>query len=190
MTRWSGWLLVLFIAGCSSVPTGQLALRPSSAEQKPFVLNGRISIRHDGGRSSANIRWTHHAEADEILLMAPLGYTVARIRSDTQLVILDTADKHYTAHNTGELTENVLGWYLPLAGLRYWVLALPEPDGKAIIEHDALGQTSFIQQDGWKIHYTRYAAPAPDSLPVRITAQREGLELQLVIDQWEIHSIP
>ena len=187
MIRWLGWLLVLSIAGCSSVPTGQLTLRPSSAEQSPFVLNGRISVKHDGERSSANIRWTHHAEEDDILLMAPLGYTVARIRSDKQLVILDTADKHYTAHSTGELTENVLGWSLPLAGLRYWVLALPEPDGKAIIEHDAHGQTSSIQQDGWEIHYARYAAPTPDSLPVRITAQREGLELQLVIDQWEIH---
>ena len=187
MTRWLEFLLVLFVAGCASAPSGQLALRPPLAEQQPFVLNGRISVKHDGERSSANIRWTHHAEEDDILLMAPLGYTVARIRSGRQSVMLDTADKQYTARNTGELTENVLGWYLPLAGLRYWVLALPEPDGKAIIEHDAHGQTRSIQQDGWEIHYTRYAAPASDSLPLRITAQREGLELQLVIDQWEIH---
>ena len=187
MTRWLVFLLVLFIAGCSSVPTGQLTLHPHSAEQSSFMLNGRISVKHDGERSSANIRWTHHAEDDDILLMAPLGYTVARIRSDKQSVKLDTADNQYTAHNTGELTENVLGWNLPLAGLRYWVLALPEPDGKAIIEHDVHGQINSIQQDGWELHYTRYAAQTPDSLPLRITAQREGLEIQLVIDQWEIH---
>lgn len=187
MTRWIGLFLVLFIAGCSSVPNGQLLLRPPSAEQNPFVLNGRISVKHDGERTSANIRWVHHAENDDILLLAPLGYTVARIQSGKHLVTLDTADKHYTAHSTEELTQNVLGWDLPLAGLRYWVLALPAPDGKAIIEQDAHGQISSIQQEGWEIHYTRYAAPNPDSLPLRIAAQRDGLELQLVIDQWEIH---
>jgi outer membrane lipoprotein LolB len=162
-------------------------LRPAEAEQKSFVLNGRIAIRHDGDRSSANIRWTHRAENDDILLLAPFGQTVAHIHSDAQEVVLDTADKHYTAQNTEELTQQVLGWHLPLAGLRYWVLALAAPESKASIEHDANGQVSIMQQDDWKISYTRYAAQTPDSLPLRINLQHEGLELQLLIDEWEIH---
>jgi outer membrane lipoprotein LolB len=159
-------------------------LRPAEAEQKSFVLNGRIAIRHDGDRSSANIRWTHRAENDDILLLAPFGQTVAHIHSDAQEVVLDTADKHYTAQNTEELTQQVLGWHLPLAGLRYWVLALAAPESKASIEHDANGQVSIMQQDDWKISYTRYAAQTPDSLPLRINLQHEGLELQLLIDEW------
>ena len=181
-------LLSLLLAGCASVPPApQSVLRPAEAEQKSFVLNGRIAIRHDGDRSSANIRWTHRAENDDILLLAPFGQTVAHIHSDAQEVVLDTADKHYTAQNTEELTQQVLGWHLPLAGLRYWVLALAAPESKASIEHDANGQVSIMQQDDWKISYTRYAAQTPDSLPLRINLQHEGLELQLLIDEWEIH---
>ncbi len=179
-------LLALLLGGCVSAPPSQPTLRPLSAEQKPFVLSGRIAVKHDGKRSSANLRWTHHAEDDDLLLLAPFGQTVARIHSDTHEVVLDTADKHYTAQNTEELTEQVLGWHLPLSGLCYWVLALPAPESKASIEHDANGQISILQQDGWEIHYTRYAATTPDSLPLRISVQREGLELQLVIDEWEI----
>jgi outer membrane lipoprotein LolB len=180
-------LLSLLLVGCASAPpAAQSVSRPAGAEQKPFVLNGRIAVKHDGDRSSANIRWTHRAEDDDILLLAPFGQTVAHIHSDAQKVMLDTADRHYTAQDTEELTQQVLGWHLPLAGLRYWVLALAAPESKASIEHDANGQVSTMQQDGWKINYTRYAAQTPDSLPLRISLQREGMELQLLIDEWEI----
>jgi len=181
-------LLLLLLAGCASVPPATPSVtRPAGAEQMPFVLNGRIAVKHNGERSSANIRWTHHGEDDNILLMAPFGQTVARIHSDAQEVVLDTADKQYIAQDTEDLTQRVLGWHFPLAGLRYWVLALPAPESKSDIEHDANGQISVIQQDGWKISYTRYAAPSPDSLPLRINLQREGMELQLLIDAWEIN---
>ena len=179
--------LLLLLTGCASVPsTLQPVVRPAEAEQKPFVLNGRISVKHDGDRSSANIRWTHRVEDDDILLLAPLGQTMAHIHSDAQKAILDTADKHYTAQDTEELTQQVLGWHLPLAGLRYWVLALPAPASQATIERDANGQASLMRQDGWEIRYTRYAAPSADSLPLRMSLQREGMELQLLIDEWEI----
>ena len=170
----------------SAPPAPQPVVRPAEAEQKPFVLNGRIAVKHDGERSSANMRWAHRAEDDDILLLAPLGQTVAHIHSNAQEAMLDTADKHYSAQDTGELTQQVLGWHLPLAGLRYWVLALPAPESKARIEHDANGQVSVMQQDGWKISYSRYAAQTPDGLPLRMNLQRDGMELQLLIDEWEI----
>ncbi|MEJ1958122.1 MAG: lipoprotein insertase outer membrane protein LolB [Nitrosomonadales bacterium] len=156
------------------------------AAQKDFVLSGRISVRHEGDRSSATIRWTHRADDDEILLLAPFGQTVARIHKDSREVVLDTADKHYTAKDAGELTQQVLGWRLPLAGLRYWVLALPAPESQSRIEHDANGLATSLEQDGWKISYTRYTSTTPDSLPLRLSLQREGMYLQLIIDEWEI----
>jgi outer membrane lipoprotein LolB len=180
-------LFSLLLAGCvSAPPTPQPVVRPAEAEQKPFVLNGRISIQHDGDRSSANIRWAHRAEDDDILLLTPLGQTVAHIHSDVREAVLDTADKHYTAQDTEKLTQQVLGWHLPLAGLRYWVLALPAPESKARTEHDTNGQVSVMRQDDWKISYSRYAAQTSDSLPLRMSLQRDGMELQLLIDEWEI----
>jgi len=128
----------------------------------------------------------HRAEADEILLLAPLGQTMARIRSDMQGATMDMPFKHYVAKDADELTQQVLGWGLPLSGLRYWVLALPAPKGTFDIEHDANGQVKLLSQDGWVIRYTRYAAQTPDSLPLRLAMQRDGLEIQLLIDEWEI----
>jgi len=180
-------LLALLLSGCASTPpVTQAEQRPADADQKPFVLNGRIAIKHDRDRSSANIRWAHRSEDDDILLLTPFGQTVAHIHSNAQEVVLDTADKHYTAQNTEELILQVLGWHLPMAGLRYWVLAMPAPESQASIGHDANGQISNMQQNGWEINYIRYAAQTQNSLPLRINLQREGMELQLLIDEWEI----
>lgn len=180
-------VVVCILAGCAFAPqTPQPVVRPAQVEQIAFALSGRIAVKHDGERSSSNVRWTHRPAEDEILLLAPLGQTVARIHRDAGGVVLDTSDKHYDAQDTEELTQRALGWHLPLAGLQYWALALPAPGSKADVERDANGQISVMHQDGWAIRYTRYAAQTPDSLPLRVSLQREGMELQLLIDEWEI----
>ncbi len=181
------WLLPLWLLGCASAPPApQSVTRPAQAEHAPFVIAGRIAVKHNGERSSATLRWTHSAETDEILLFAPLGQTVARIHRDGHGVVLDTSDKHYVAQDAEELTQQALGWRLPLSGLQYWVLALPAPVGVYDIERDASGQISVLRQGGWTISYTRYATPAADSLPLRLTLQREELEIQLRIDEWSM----
>ena len=123
---------------------------------------------------------------DDILLLAPLGQTVARVHSDTQGVLLETSGKSYFEQNAETLTERVLGWHLPLSGLRYWVMALPAKGTLAVIERAENGQIKVLRQDGWEINYTRYSAETPDSLPLRLTLQRDGMELKLLIDEWEI----
>lgn len=187
MFRFFLLLLPLGLPGCASAPPApQSVTRPAQAEHAPFVMSGRIAVKHNGERSSAAIRWTHNAEEDEILLFAPLGQTVARIHRAGQHVMLDTPDKHYAAQDAEELTQQVLGWRLPLSGLEYWILALPAPAGTFGIESDANGQVSMLRQNGWTVSYTRYATSAPDSLPLRLALQREELEIQLLIDEWEM----
>ena len=179
--------VLLLLAGCATqlLPSQPVA-RPAEAETRPFVLTGRIAVKYDGERSSAGVRWAHQTAEDEVLLLAPLGQTVARIRRDAQGVALDTSDKHYAAQDVEELTHQVLGWQLPLGGLRNWVLALPAAQSTASVERDANGQISVMRQDGWVIRYTRYATQAADSLPLRMSLQQEGIEIQLLIDEWEI----
>ncbi|MDO8413620.1 MAG: lipoprotein insertase outer membrane protein LolB [Gallionellaceae bacterium] len=152
----------------------------------PFLINGRIAIQHNKQRHSATLRWAHNAQEDEILLFAPLGQTVARIQRNAVEVMLDTSDQHYVAHDAEELTQQALGWRLPLAGLQYWILALPAPGAAYTTERDANGQTSVLYQDGWTVRYPRYATTALDSLPLHLVLQREELEIRLLIDGWEI----
>jgi outer membrane lipoprotein LolB len=177
---------MLALGACATTPVTSVLHRPAQAELVPFAFNGRVATKHNGERTSAGVRWTHRGVEDEILLLAPLGQTVARIFSDAQGVLLEASGKQYFEQDAETLTERVLGWHLPLAGMRYWVLALPAGGTAAVIERAENGQVSVLRQDGWEIKYTRYAAETPESLPLRLTLQRNGMEMQLLIDEWEM----
>jgi len=83
------------------------------------------------------------------------------------------------------LTERVLGWELPLSGLSYWIIGLPDNTTPADIQRNAHGQISVLRQDGWEIIYPRYASPAADSLPLRLELQRGQLLIKILIDEWK-----
>lgn len=175
-------LMALLLTGCATAPVA--VQRPAQADA-PFAFNGRVAVKQGELRDSAGMRWVHRAAEDEILLLAPLGQTVARIHRDGSEVTLEASGKHYTAQDMETLMQQVLGWQLPLSGLRHWVTALPAPDGESSIERDANGQVSLLRQQGWEIAYTRYAATTVDALPLRLNLKRDGMEVLLLIDEWE-----
>ncbi len=176
------FLLLVFLTGCASVP---VAVQRAPQADAPFAFNGRVAAKQGEQRNSAGVRWVHRADEDEILLLAPLGQTIARIHRDVLEVTLDASGKHYTAQDMEALMQQVLGWRLPLSGLRHWVTALPAPDSESHIERGTNGQVSVMRQQGWEICYLRYAETTPDALPLRMNLQRDDVEVLLLIDEWE-----
>ncbi len=185
--RWKDVLLACMLSGCALLPSAPApAVRPAQPESAPFALNGRISVSHHGTRNSAGLRWMHTAQSDEILLLAPLGQTAARVYRDARNATLDDGDKHYQAGDAETLMQQVLGWYLPLGGLHHWVLGLAETENPAQVERNGNGQIGVLRQDGWEIHYLHHSTERRDSLPTRLQLSRDGLQIQLLIDEWEL----
>jgi outer membrane lipoprotein LolB len=170
------------LSGCAmmSAPPATV-VPPAQPEFVPFAMNGRVSIKHGGERHSAGLRWIHLAGSDEILLLAPLGQTAARVYRDNGNATLDSDGRHYQAGDVETLMEQALGWHLPLNGLHHWVLGQPAADGAADIERDADGRISLLTQDGWEVRYLRYA----DTLPSRMQMNRDDLQVLLLIDEWD-----
>ena len=174
-------ILLLLLSGCASQPA---AIRPVQPESASFAMNGRISIKHNGTRDSAGLRWVHHAQSDEILLLTPLGQTAARIYRDDSQATLDNGDKHYSDADVESLMMQVLGWRLQLDGLHRWILGMAAENG-ALLERDGLGRLTALHQDGWEVRYQKYAYDKADSLPTRLQLSRENLQVVLLIDEWE-----
>jgi outer membrane lipoprotein LolB len=183
--RVSGLIGLILLAGCAAIPPAPPINQPAQLESAPFALNGRIAVNQQGTRHSAGLRWTHQTQTDEILLLAPLGKTLARAYRDAQQATLEQGGKHYQAENVEALMQQVLGWHLPLNGLHYWVLGLPAADSQAHIERDERGQIILLQQDGWSVRYLRYGGTNANSLPTRLQLTRDGLQVQLLIDEWQ-----
>lgn len=178
--------LAVLLGGCALLsPKPVPVARPAEVASAPFALNGRIAIEHRGKHHSAGLRWTHLAGSDEILLLAPLGQTAARVYRDAQQATLDDGDGHHQAVDAETLMEQVLGWHLPLSGLHQWVLGMPDGDGPAQVERDGDGRITVLHQAGWEVRYLRYADTSPGSLPSRLQLHHEDLQIQLLVDEWD-----
>jgi outer membrane lipoprotein LolB len=167
-------VLFSLLAACAQLETRA----PGNVE---FDLSGRIAARHANESFSGNLAWRHAAEHDELLLSTPLGQGVARIVRDGNSVTLTTAEpREYKAADAESLTEQALGFRLPLAGLADWVRARPSPESPAKVEKSADGRVQVLEQQGWKIEYQEYAGERPS----RMRLLYPGIELRLVISNW------
>ena len=175
------WVLFVLLSGCAALPD----LLPGTTLHE-FELDGRAAVRYGGEGASTRIAWRHGAAVDDLLITGPLGQGIARIRRRGEDVQLTTADgREYRAGDAEALTESVLGWRLPLAGLPDWVRGRPARDRPARIERDEQGRIRELEQDQWRIEYQAWNGP----LPSRMTLVREGargtVERRMIIDQWK-----
>jgi outer membrane lipoprotein LolB len=167
--------LALFLAACAAPQFRH------SPENVVFELTGRIAVKYRDDAASGNIAWRHSADTDEMLLTSPFGAGLGRIVRTRDLVTLTTSEGHdVSARDAEALTEQVLGFRIPLAGLADWVRGRPGP-GEAAVRKDAGGRVAEIDQSGWKIEYLAWEG----ELPQRLRLAYPGVELRLAISEWK-----
>lgn len=153
------------------------------ARDVQFELSGRIAMRYRNEAGSGNLAWRHAAESDELLLTSPIGQGVARIVRSGKEIVLTTQDgQELRATDAEALTEQALGFRIPLAGLTDWVRgrAGKEPPPESM-RRDAEGRLAELSQAGWTIEYQAYEG----SLPSRLRLLYPGIELRLAITEWK-----
>ena len=97
-------------------------------------------------------------------------------------VVLTTAEpREYRAPDVESLTEQALGFRLPLRGLADWVRARPAPEAPAKVDKGGDGRISAIEQSGWRIEYQAYEGERPS----RLRLLYPGIDLRLAISEWK-----
>jgi outer membrane lipoprotein LolB len=179
-------LAVLSLSGCASLLPGPQA----GARAQPFDVLGRVLVNYQGNGLTANVRWLHGANADEIWLMTPTGQALAHIREDGDGALLTTAEqKQYRALRVESLTQQALGWALPAGHLQHWLRGVAAPDKPVeITERDAAGKIRQLTQNGWRVTFDYYAAAENGGLPRRLEVVGAAQTIRLVIDTWRTES--
>jgi outer membrane lipoprotein LolB len=175
--------VLIALAGCATVAPPP---PPATEVVEAFHLLGRISVRYGNDGFSGSLDWRHGPDRDEVLILSPLGQGVAQLVRNETGVTLTTSDQQvFRADDAESLTEQVLGWRLPLSGLPHWVQGRPAAGSAAETRRDADGLTDRIVQDGWQVEYAGYKAFAAGTLPSRVFMDSPDLRLKLVIDEWQ-----
>lgn len=184
--------LSLLLAGCAQWP-GFAPAEPRpvlalSVAPEVFRLEGRVSVKAGEESFSGGLAWRRAGASEELLLNTPLGQGVAELRGDPEGVTLtDAKGRQFRAVDADTLVREALGLELPLKGLVWWVVGHPRPGAAYRAEADDAGRLGALEQDDWRIEFSRYAEQGRATLPGKLVARRgEQLEVRLVVDTWEL----
>jgi outer membrane lipoprotein LolB len=146
-----------------------------------FDLAGRLAVRYGEEAFSGNLAWRHAASSDEMLLTNSLGAGVARLVRNGEGIVLTTAEpREYRGQDAEALTEEVLGFRLPVTGLADWVRGKPAERYPARMQRGEDGRLLSLEQAGWRVEYLEYRG----GLPSRLRLTYPGIDLRLAISRW------
>ena len=132
-------LAILLAGACAQLQTQV----PDDVE---FDLSGRLAARYGAEAFSGNIAWRHARSADEMLISSSLGAGVARIVREGDSIVLTTAEpREHRARDAEALTEEVLGFRLPLSGLADWVRGRASAEKEANTQYDGEGRLRSLE---------------------------------------------
>jgi outer membrane lipoprotein LolB len=188
-------LALTLLSGCATPPTlspeavSAWTTRQSTLKQlTTWQADGRIGVISGQDGWHASFQWAQRDSGYRIDLIGPLGQGRVIIENEGWEVRIQTQDgQNWTAPDADDLLEQSLGVRLPVNGLRYWVRGLPEPGSTPVLQTDANGRLTRLEQNGWVIEYPAYTPTALLNLdlPERIVARRPDLSVKLVIEQWK-----
>jgi outer membrane lipoprotein LolB len=184
------------LAGCQTAPPRGPVTGPGAEAPWPeqyaalenfssYNLTGRVAVAANGQGFSASLRYAQLPKRSDLALDGPLGIGGLRVALAGEEIEISTSrgERLDGVAARAEL-ERRLGFALPLAELRWWLLGVPAP-GEAALNRDAgSGEIRDFTQDGWHVSIETRAPGLGFSLPKRLTAEREGARLKLLVESW------
>jgi outer membrane lipoprotein LolB len=177
--------LLAALAGCASTRSAQ-GLPASNVSIGAFALKGRVAVKLDDSGYTASLRWRHSETRDTLRLLSSLGSVLGEIEADSSGATLTTGDKKvYRSNDAQSLTREVLGWDLPLSGLRHWVIGRADPASPVQAEdRDGNQRLKSLMQNDWRIAYLEYFGDS--AMPARLSLVYDRLKLRLIVERWEL----
>ena len=184
--------LTIALAGCRTLPP-PVRLVPDPVARRALVsladwhAIGRVAVRSGSEGFSASFDWREVDGRGELGVRGPFGAGAVHISlTDERIQIesgkeasidvnapFDTLDPVLTAH---------LGFPLPLASLRYWLLGVPAPG----VPSDGSG--AEFEQAGWHVAVTAFVTVpgGPGPLPARLVLTRAATRIRVIVDRWTL----
>jgi len=184
------------LAGCRTAPPAAIVgpgadapwpqQRAALEKLERYSLNGRVAVAANGQGFSASLRYEQMPRSSNLALDGPLGIGGLRVLLEgEELQIATSRGEKLDGEAARAELERRLGFALPLAELRWWLLGIPAPGETAVNQDAGTGEIHDFMQAGWRVSINSRAAGLGFSLPQRLTAEREGARLKLLVERWQ-----
>ena len=173
--------LVTLLTGCAT----PILAPPDRA------YSGRFAVTTALGEQRENVSGRFHLEIrgsqQTVELASPLGTTVARVEIEPGGARATGAQmQEVRGADADTLTQQLLGWPLPVSGLVDWIEGRPVPTRVARVEREG-GRVVLVEQDGWTIRLPEYseatARPRRLVLERPAAANTPSVVLRLIVDE-------
>ncbi len=190
--------LLAFASGCVLVPpastpppTVQPVDNPAAAWRdrqaalnyiKAWTVQARMAA--EGRGWSGSLWWQQQGEYLDLRVSGPLGVGGVRARGTLSRVEVQTGNERFSTDDPEAVFRERVGWPLPVRGLRWWALGLPDPLTRARTELDPRGRLSRLEQHGWRVDYPEYQSASSVEVPRRLLLTNGEISIRVVIDSW------
>lgn len=141
--------LLSLLTACAQIPTptAHNTTWQTHRTVPEFDATGRIAIRTPEHGHQANFSWTRTAHIQNIDIRLPIGGSIGQLCADRQGAQLTTYNGQiHRAENLADLTQNLLGYALPIADLDHWINGQIIPN-----EAHSITAEGHLKQSGWTI---------------------------------------
>lgn len=186
--RLSCLFAAVLLSGCAAAPHA-----PVAAYREAIDLSGRLTVNYRKDASpeslSGAFTWSQTPARIDVSLASPLGQTIAQISvTASEATLIQAGQAPRVARDVDTLTEQALGWSLPVSGLRDWLQGYAtDQNGKRFAASPA--NDSVTTRDGWRLRFVAWQdETAAHPVPRRIDAERSAsatsdeLAIRIVID--------
>ncbi len=161
------------------------------AKVKSWDLHARAAIFVEDEVHNFGLNWRRNADEFLMILEAPFGQGAIRLESNPKAglaVKLSLPDGRVVYANTAEAAlERVVGWQIPVSGLKSWIRGIPQNGTRFSHELNGDGRLKSLHQNDWRINYLDYFEfkALSKGLPRKMYLKHDKLALKIVIEHWQ-----
>lgn len=151
-----------------------------------WKMEGRIAATRGQEGGNASFVWNQAGDHYQIRFFGPFGAGSIYVSGSPKSVsMVDGDGKKHQAQTPEELMQKVAGWQLPITGIRYWILGVPNPKenvwGQLLNQK---GHLSQLTQSNWTVAYDRYHGNQFPPIPAKIQMRSNENKVKIIVKNW------
>ena len=185
----STWLVACVSPPVTEAPTEHhwAAHIAAISELNDWQIQGKLGVRSPAQSGSALLDWRQHDARFKLLLSGAMGIGRHTFDGSPEGIVWTDSDgeqRFFTDPDQAFLLATHID--VPVDALRFWVRGIASPSAAAIATDDDNPAMGFTQ-NGWHLSFDRFTHVEQVSLPTRIRAARDELQLTIVVSRWQLN---